>query len=73
MTIVSGKIIACAASVPVRAKSPAKCYVSHASEDSSRAKIGARAKKFRVTRIFTRATHSSSFARERLLRRLEKL
>ena len=26
---------------------------------------------FRATRIFTRATHSSSFARERLLRRLE--
>ena len=33
--------IACVASVPVRAK----CYVSRASEDSSRAKIGARAKK----------------------------
>ena len=27
---------------------------------------------FRATRIFTRATHSSSFARERLLRRLSK-
>ena len=33
--------LACVASVPVRAK----CYVSRASEDSSRAKIGARAKK----------------------------
>ena len=33
--------IACVASVPVRAK----CYVSRASEDSSRTKIGARAKK----------------------------
>ena len=35
------RLIACVASVPVRAK----CYVSRASEDSSRAKIGARAKK----------------------------
>ena len=35
------KHLACVASVPVRAK----CYVSRASEDSSRAKIGARAKK----------------------------
>ena len=34
-------IIACVASVPVRAK----CYVLRTSEDSSRAKIGARAKK----------------------------
>ena len=33
--------LACVASVPVRAK----CFVSRASEDSSRAKIGARAKK----------------------------
>ena len=33
--------LACVASVPVRAK----CYVLRASEDSSRAKIGARAKK----------------------------
>ena len=33
--------VACVASVPVRAK----CCVSRASEDSSRAKIGARAKK----------------------------
>ena len=37
-------LVACVASVPVRAK----CYVPRASEDSSRAKIVARAKKEKV-------------------------
>ena len=48
--------VACEASVPVRAK----CYVSRESEDSGRAKIGARAKKGKEGegwRIFTRTRH----------------
>ena len=57
-------ILTSVASVPVRAK----CYVSRASEDSGRAKIGARAPllshfcslpNFRATRIFTSTRHVS--------------
>ena len=70
-------ILTSVASVPVRAK----CYASPASEDSGRAKIGARAPilshfcslpNFRATRIFTSTQHISlrSHRWERLLRRL---
>ena len=59
------KSLACVASVPAQAK----CYVSRASEDSGRAKIGARAKKGKEN-LRWHATHSTSLARERLPRRL---
>ena len=58
--------IACVGSVPVRAE----CYVSRASEDSGRAKNGARAKKGKEQNLRSHVTHSTSLPRERLLRRL---
>ena len=65
--------LACVASVPVRAK----CYVSRGSEDSGCAKIGAVKKEEKEgegdQNLCSRATHSTSLARERLLHRLQRV